>query len=111
MASREFFNELEDFLPAYVSPMKSYIHAFITFIVILAIGHSLSDKLSIKIDINQDGEEDDFERRSRIAIYYCGLVIVGLVSSDFVYSMSWRLRNKVNRKFLTYSRWFPSLFK
>lgn len=110
MASKEFFTELENFMPQYVSPLKSYVHAFIVFIVIIAVGHSLSDKLSMTIDIDGDGSENDFERRSRIAIYYCGLVIVGLVSSDFIYSLSWRLRNKVNRKFLTYSRWFPKFF-
>ena len=110
MSSREFFNELENFLPQYVSPMKSYFHAFVAFLFVVAVGHSLSDKLSPKIDLNGDGLENTLEERTRIAIYNGSLVILALIVGDLAYSLSWKLRNRVNRKYLTYARFFPSLF-
>ena len=111
MSSRDFFNELENFLPQYVSPIKSYFHAFIAFLFIVAVGQSLSDKLSPKIDLNGDGVESTLEERSRKAIYFGILVIIALVVGDLAYSVSWKLRNRVNRKYLTYARFFPSLFR
>lgn len=109
--SREFFDELENFLPVFVSVIPSYIHAAAVFSVVVLIGSMISKKIQSTMDIDGDGEESPTEKKMKRFIYMGTSVIAGIFLADIAFTISWRLRNKVNRKHLVYSRWFPGIFK
>ena len=110
MDAKAFFSELQNFLPVYVSPIKSYLHAFFTFALMMLISKALEKKLAMKIDIDGDGIESKTEQRMKVYIYYGSWFILALIASDLTYTVSWRLSNRVNLKHLGYKRWFPSLY-
>lgn len=108
--SATFFSQLKEFLPQYVSPVPSYIHSFIVFGVVMLVGHILTKTTDFVLDVNGDGEESDTEKTMKRFAYYGTAAIVGILAADLTYTVSWKLRNKVNRDHLTYSRWFPNLY-
>lgn len=110
MDSRSFFSELQNFLPVYVSPVKSYLRAMAAFTVVMSLSKLLEKRLAMKIDINRDGLESKTEERMKLYIYYGSFFILALLASDFTYTVSWRLSNRVNLKHNGYKRWFPSLY-
>lgn len=103
--SKEFFQELENFLPEYVPVVPSYLHATLAFCVVVLIG-SIIAKRSQDID----GDESASEKKMKKFIYLGTSVIVAIFFADLTFNISWKLRNKVNRKHLVYSRWFPGMF-
>lgn len=110
MDSKAFFSELQNFLPVYVSPVKSYIRAAVAFVMVMSVGMLLRERLSMKIDINGDGIESEIEERMRSYIYLGSFFILALLASDLTYTVSWRLSNMVNLKHNGYRRWFPSIY-
>lgn len=104
-----FFKELTEFLPKYVSPSLSYLHAFVAFACIFTISYVASSKLSL--DIDQDGQESESEEKSKKMVAAAISFIIGILAADLTYSVSWRLRNKaVNGNHLTWRRWFNSVY-
>jgi len=110
MDSKAFFSELQNFLPVYVSPVKSYARAAIAFAVVMSAAMLLQERLSMKIDIDGDGIESEVEERMRSYIYFGSFLILALLASDLTYTVSWRLSNMVNLKHLGYRRWFPNIY-
>lgn len=110
MDSSAFFSELQKFLPVYVSPLKSYLHALIAFCLIMSVSNLLEERLARRIDIDGDGLESKTEERMKRYIYYGSFFILALLASDLTYTVSWRLSNRVNLKHNNYRRWFPSLY-
>ena len=110
MDSKSFFSELQNFLPVYVSPMKSYGRALLAFAIVMIIAKILESTLAMKIDINKDGVESKTEERMKIAVYYGIFFVFALLASDLTYTVSWRLSNKVNLKHNGYRRWFPTIY-
>lgn len=109
--SANFFEQLKDFLPKYISPMKSYIHAGLVFIVIFAIVSTAISYADFEFDINNDGMESETEEKAKRYIGYGVSFLVAIVAADLGYTLSWRLRNAPNRDHLTYARWFGSIYK
>lgn len=110
MDTKSFFSELQNFLPVYVSPMMTYLHALVAFTVVMSFGKLLEKRLAMKIDIDGDGVESRTEVKMKLYVYYGVFFILALLASDLTYTVSWRLRNKVNLKHVNYKRWFPSLY-
>ena len=111
MASKEFFQELEKFLPVYVKPLPSYIHGGLVFVVVLLIGVINANRSKVIFDINGDAVESSQERKMKKFIFIGSSVAVGIFLADLTFNISWKLRNRVNRKHLVYSRWFPGIFQ
>jgi len=110
MSSTDFFTQLKEFLPKYVSPVPSYLHAFLVFSVIMVIGHVISANTDVTLDIDGDGTESATELKMKKFAFYGTSAIVGIIVADLAYTISWRLRNKGNSSHLTYRRWFPSIY-
>lgn len=109
--SKEFFQELENFLPVYVSSVPSYFHSGLVFGVVFIIGLVITQRSKTILDINEDSVESATEKKMKKFIYIGTTVVIGIFLADFTFNISWKLRNRVNRKHLVYSRWFPGLFK
>ena len=108
--SKAFFKELVDFLPKHVSPVKSYIHATISFIVMFIIANTVINKMDFKFDIDSDGLESDTEEKAARFIGYGFAFLIAIFVADLTFSTSFKMRNKVNRNHATYARWFKSLY-
>ena len=65
MASKEFFQELEKFLPVYVKPLPSYLHAGLVFIVVVLIGIINANRTKVIFDIDGDAVESAQERKMK----------------------------------------------
>lgn len=111
MDARAFFSELQNFLPVYVSPIKTYLHATLVFVLVMVLAKLLENRLAFKIDVNGDGLESKTEERMKILIYYGSCFILALLLSDLTYTVSWRLSNRINLKHNVYKRWFPALYR
>lgn len=109
--SKEFFQNLEEFLPVFVPAMPSYLHAGLVFIAVVLIGHIITERSTTIFDIDGDGTESATELKMRKFIFRGTSVFFGLFLADVAFAISWRLRNKINRKHLVYSRWFPGIFQ
>lgn len=109
--SANFFEQLKEFLPKYISPMKSYIHAGIVFLVVFALVSMIINYADFEFDINNDGLESENEEKAKRYIGYGVSFLVAVVAADLGYTVSWKLRNSVNKDHLTYSRWFGSIYK
>ena len=109
-SAKEFFEELEKFLPVYVKPLPSYVHSALVFSVVVLIGTIVSNRSEVIFDINGDSVEGPQERKMKKFIFIGTSVAIGIFLADVTFSISWKLRNRINRKHLVYSRWFPNLF-
>ena len=109
--SREFFQELENFLPVFVSAVPSYLHSGLVFGVVVLIGSIITKKSKTIMDIDGDSLESATEKKMKKFIYMGTTVIVAIFFADLTFDISWKIRNKVNRKHLVYSRWFPGIFQ
>lgn len=110
LQSAQFFRELENFLPVHVPAIPSYVHSTVVFLLVSIIGYVLSEKSEATLDVDGDNQESDTERKMRKFIYRGTAVFIALMLADLTFNISWRLRNKVNRRHLVYSRWFPKLY-
>lgn len=108
--SKEFFQELENFLPEFVPVGPSYVHATLAFCIVVLIGSIIAKKSRAIMDIDGDSVESATEKKMKKFIYLGTSVIVAIFFADLTFNISWKLRNKVNRKHLVYSRWFPGIF-
>lgn len=110
MATPNFFEQLEDFLPSHVSPVPSYIHAFLALIVAGVVSYYLGEKLIVS-DFTRDGSVSETEERAKKYIRVGTSAIVTLFVADTVFSVSFKLGGfRMNKKHFTYRRWFPSLY-
>jgi len=100
-SAKDFFEELVKFLPKHVSPMKSYIHASLVFVITFIISTLIMN------NVNRDGIESENEEKAKKFIQHGLSFIISVFIADFAFDISWRLRNKVNRNHNVYSRWFP----
>lgn len=106
----KFFEKLVEFLPKHVSPMKSYAHGAIGFIVAYLIAYAIGGQFFI-LDFDQDDAISETERRAQDGIRIAIAVLVALFVSDLVFNISWRRRNfSINKNHITYKRWFTSLY-
>lgn len=110
MSSPQFFRELENFLPVHVPVFPSYVHSTLVFLIAVVSGHLVSKKSKATFDLDSDGVESETEKKMRVFIQRGITVVVALFLADLTFNVSWKLRNKVNRKHLVYSRWFPKLY-
>lgn len=108
---KEFFEELEKFLPVYVSPMKSYIHGGMVFAVIVLVGFINANNTKTILDINGDSIKSEQGKNMKKFIFIGTSVVIGIFLADLTYEISGQLSNRVNRKHLVYSRWFPGIFQ
>jgi len=108
--SATFFKELTNFLPKYVSPGKSYIHATISLLLTFIIANTIITKMDLKFDIDRDGLESETEEKAARFIGYGFAFLIAIFVADLTFSTSFRMRNKVNRNHATYARWFKSLY-
>lgn len=99
--SKEFFRELQNFLPVHVSAFPSYLHAFLVFVVATLIGAWIVRRY-------EPDEDSSLDPRLQQYALYGTSVLAGLFLADIAYSVSWLLRNRVNRKHITYKRWLTS---
>ena len=109
--SKEFFEELEKFLPVYVRPLPSYLHASLVFSIVVLIGVINANRTKVIFDINGDSKESTQEKKMKKFILIGTSVVIAIFLADVTFNISWKLRNKVNRKHLVYSRWFPGIFQ
>lgn len=104
-SSSDFFEELVEFLPKRVSPVKSYVYASITFVAVFSIIHALSSKFQYKED------ETEKQQKSRKIVSISLGLVVGIFIAESAFKLSWGLANKkVNGKHMVYQRWFPKLY-
>ena len=104
--AKDFFEELVKFLPKHVSPMKSYVHASLVFVITFIVSTLIMNKLDFEFDVNRDGIESENEGKAKKFIQYGLSFIVSVFIADVAFNTSWRLRNKINKDHITYSRWF-----
>ena len=104
--AKDFFEELVKFLPKHVSPMKSYVHASLVFIITFIVSILITNNLDLKFDVNSDGTESENEEKAKKFIQYGISFIVSVFVADAAFNTSWRLRNKININHTTYARWF-----
>lgn len=109
--SREFFQELENFLPVFVPTGPSYLHSSLVFGVVVLIGTIITKKSKTIMDIDGDSLESATEKKMKKFIYMGTTAIVAIFFADLTFNISWKLRNKINLKHLVYSRWFPGIYK
>jgi len=95
--AKDFFEELVKFLPKHVSPMKSYIHASLVFVITFIVSTLI---------VNRDGIESENEEKAKKLIQHGLSFIISVFIADVAFNTSWRLRNKINKNHATYSRWF-----
>ena len=104
--AKDFFEELVKFLPKHVSPMKSYIHASLVFVITFIVSTLIMNKLDLNFDVNRDGIESENEEKAKKLIQHGLSFIISVFIADVAFNTSWRLRNKINKNHATYSRWF-----
>lgn len=105
-----FFDQLQTFLPQYISPFPSYAHAAVACVVAGMVTHLLA-KAYLVFDIDGDGRVSETEERAQRYVRVAVSTIVSLFVADAVFSVSYRTRGfQVNRKHLTYRRWFPQIY-
>ena len=106
----QFFEKLVDFLPKHVSPMPSYIHGTIAFVVSVIVTYTLGNKYFV-FDFNGDGETSEIEEKTQTSVKLAVSLIISLLVADLVFSSSWRLRNfTINKNHMIYKRWFPNIY-
>ena len=103
---KNFFEELIEFLPKHVSPMKSYIHASLVFVITFIISSLVINKLDFQFDVNRDGVESENEEKAKKFVQVGVSFILAVFAADLTFSTSWRIANRVNRNHATYARWF-----
>lgn len=75
----------------------------VVFSAVLLVGHLVSNNTKSVLDIDGSGEESATEKRMK--------KFIGIFLADLTFNISWKLRSKVNRQHLVYSRWFPNIGK
>lgn len=106
----QFFEKLVDFLPKHVSPMKSYAHGAIAFVVTFIVSYLLGGDYFV-LDFNQDGVISESEEMTQKGVKIAVSVIISLLVADLVFSVSWKKRNfLINKNHMTYRRWFPKMY-
>ena len=110
MATTNLFEQLENFLPQHVSPLPSYLHASLAFVVAGLVTHHLGAEYIVS-DLNRDGRVSEAEARAKRYVQIGASLLISLFVADTVFSASFTLRGiRTNRKHLTYRRWFPSIY-
>ena len=110
MATTNFFDQLGEFLPKHVSPIKSYAHALAAFVVTGLITYFLGAKYLVS-DFNRDDEVSAAEVRARKYVQVASSVLISSLVADFVFSFSFRVRGyRANKKHFVWKRWFPKLY-
>lgn len=110
MAESNLFEQLEEFLPKHVSPIPSYLHATLAFVVAGLISYYLAGELIVS-DFTRDGRVTEAEERAKKYVQIGACAIFSLFLADAVFSASFKIRGfRANRKHFTYRRWFPSLY-
>lgn len=110
--AQDFFRELENFLPKYVPAIPSYVHASLAFLFALSIGiytvNSMTDTETNDEtnDDDSDGDDSSYDRKIRRYALLGVATLVSLFVADVAFDISWKTRNKINRKHLIYQRWF-----
>ena len=106
----QFFEKLVDFLPKHVSPIPSYFHGTLAFIVSSIIIYIIGGNFFV-IDFNQDEVISETEARMQQGVRIAVAVIISLLLADVVFSVSWKRRNfYINKNHVTYRRWFPKIY-
>lgn len=110
MAAPNLFEQLEEFLPRHVSPLPSYLHASLAFVVTGLVSYYLAGELIVS-DFTRDGQVTEEEARAKKYVQIGASALVSLFLADTVFNTSFKMRGfRANRKHFTYRRWFPSLY-
>lgn len=110
MATTNFFEQLEEFLPKHVSPVPSYAHAAVALVVTGLTTYFLGAEYLVA-DFNRDDRVSATEVRTRKYVQVAASTLISLFVADAVFSLSFRKRGfKANKKHFVYKRWFPSLY-
>ena len=110
MATTNFFEQLEDFLPKHVSPIKSYAHALAAFVVSGLITYFFAAEYLVS-DFNRDDEVSVTEVRTRKYVQVATSALISFLIADSVFSFSFRVRGyRANKKHFVWKRWFPKLY-
>lgn len=105
-----FFDQLQTFLPQYVSPLPSYAHAAVACVVAGVVTSYLAKEYLV-FDVDGDGRVSETEERAQRYVRIAVSTIVSLFVADAVFSVSYKTRGfHLNRKHLTYRRWFPKMY-
>jgi hypothetical protein len=111
MATTNFFEQLEDFLPSHVSPLPSYLYAFVAFVVAGLLTYYLGAGYLVH-DFNRDERVTETEERARKYVQVAASAIISLVAADAAYDLSFMIRGyKANKKHFVYRRWFPKFYR
>lgn len=106
----QFFEKLVEFLPKHVSPLKSYAHGFAAFLVVYTIVYIIGGNYFV-MDFNQDGEISETEKKTQQGVRIAVAIVISILVADVVFAVSWKRRNwLINKKHLTYKRWFPRMY-
>ena len=109
-SSSDFFKQLTEFLPKYVSPMTSYVHGGVIFIIVFIVSSLISR--SLKFDIDRDGVESEKEELAKKYVSYAISFLIAVFAADMAYDVSWRIRNnRVNRSHNVWRKWFGGIYK
>lgn len=110
MATTNFFEQLEDFLPTHVSPLPSYACASVALVISGLITYYLGAEYLVS-DFNRDKHVSPAEARARKYVQVVTSVLVSLLVADTVYDLSFKVRGYMaNKKHFVYKRWFPKLY-
>ena len=110
MATTNFFEQLEDFLPIHVSPLPSYAYASAAFVISSLITYYLGAEYLVR-DFDRDEHVTPAEERARKYVQVATSALVSLLIADTVYDLSFKVRGYMaNKKHFVYKRWFPKLY-
>lgn len=102
-----FFEKLEQFLPKHVSPLPSYAHGAVAFVVAAIVTYRLGAE-HLAFDFDQD---EAVFTTTEMYVQIAVSSVVSLIVADLVFSLSFKLRSfSTNKNHFTYRRWFPRLY-
>lgn len=110
MATPEFFEQLEDFLPQHISRMPSYAHASVALAVTGLVTYILGAKYLVA-DFNQDDQVSEAEERAKKYVQAAASLLISVFIADAVFNVSFRIRGfRTNKRHFVYKTWFPRLY-
>lgn len=110
MANTNVFDQLENFLPRHVSPLPSYAHSCVAFVISGMVTYALGAEYLVS-DFNRDDHVSATEERARKYVHVAISTLISLLVAEAIFELSFKIRGyRANKRHFVYKRWFPKLY-